>query len=130
MNKQEIADNYIHHSEMFLTELFGQPVKLTLEFRDKMPLTHSKIIDICAGQNLVSREELLGTGRHRSKVNARKMVAAMMLKDSKNTLHLIGKQLGGKDHSTIIHYKREHEALMETDQDYRETFKKIEKVFA
>lgn len=70
-----------------------------------MSLTVERIIEIVASETGVTFEEMKEKHRARRKVEAR-MIAAYCIKLflPDVTLKAIGQYLGGRDHSTVIHY--------------------------
>ena len=72
-------------------------------------------------------ELILSRSRKRPNPDARKAATALMMEHPRlrYTQQKMGEVLGGKDHSTIAHNKRQHDNLMETDKRYRDTFLSI-----
>lgn len=54
----------------------------------------------------ITREDFVSSKRQRQKVTARMLVSNYILKHYGYTLERIGEICGGKDHATILHYKK------------------------
>lgn len=54
----------------------------------------------------------------------RRMIAAVRLRKEGMTIQGIGRKLGGFHHSTVIHWLRQHENLMQFDKQYKTKFEK------
>jgi len=67
-----------------------------------MPITGTKLIQVVADAFNISYGELIGDGRSRRYVEARAIVI-QVLRERGWSYPRIGKLLGGRDHSTIIH---------------------------
>lgn len=78
-----------------------------------VPLTDPPRIirDVC-DKHGVTRGELLGGQRQRRIVHARDEAAYRLKRETTLSLPLIGRKLGGKDHSTVILAIRRHEARL------------------
>jgi chromosomal replication initiator protein len=69
------------------------------------------IADVCVEYN-VSRYDLTSSRRTKDISNARQDAAWRMRRDTSLSLPQIGRRLGNRDHGTIIHALRAHEARM------------------
>lgn len=65
--------------------------------------------------------------RKRAIVQARQLSMFLAKNFTKNSLKVIGKHFGGRDHSTVIHSCQAIQNLMDTDSDFKESVKDIEK---
>ena len=63
-------------------------------------------------------EQMISINRRRELVDARKIMSVLLRNVYKLTFSKIGAILQ-RDHTTMLHYYRDHENLMETDRDYR-----------
>ena len=63
-------------------------------------------------------EQIISINRRRDLVDARKIMSVLLRNVYKLTFSKIGAILQ-RDHTTMLHYYRDHENLMETDQDYK-----------
>ncbi|WHQ46781.1 MAG: chromosomal replication initiator protein DnaA [Candidatus Midichloria sp.] len=73
----------------------------------------AKIIQAVAELNAVTKAEILSKSRLAKLVYLRQMVAFLAKEITKSSLQEIGKQLGGKNHATIIYYMRQFEQKIE-----------------
>ena len=67
-------------------------------------LSIEKIIQVTADSNGVTKSEILSKSRLAKLVYLRQMIAYIAKDITSYSLQEIGKQLGGKDHATIIYY--------------------------
>ncbi|MHC5008905.1 MAG: helix-turn-helix domain-containing protein [Planctomycetota bacterium] len=70
-------------------------------WRPKTPLQITTIVDVVCDRMVVSRAELLGTGRHRRVVTARGLVAWLARELTTMSFPEIAHALGRKHHSTV-----------------------------
>ena len=63
-------------------------------------------------------EQMISINRRRELVDARKIMSVLLRNVYKLTFSKIGAILQ-RDHTTMLHYYRDHENLMETDRDYK-----------
>ena len=80
-----------------------------------MSLTVERIIEIVASETGVSHEQMKERHRARHKVEARMITGYLIRRFLPDvTLETIGYYLGGRDHSTIIHYVNSIEGYVDT----------------
>lgn len=72
-------------------------------------------------------EKLKEKTRKRNIVQARQLSMYLAKNYTKNSLKVIGKHFGGRDHSTVIHSCQMVQNLMDTDNEFRESVKELEK---
>jgi chromosomal replication initiator protein len=65
--------------------------------------------------------------RKRAIVQARQLSMYLAKMYTKNSLKVIGKQFGGRDHSTVIHSCQAIQDLLDTDSDFKESVEDIQK---
>jgi chromosomal replication initiator protein len=70
-------------------------------WRPRTPLQIATIVDVVCDRMVVSRAELLGTGRHRRVVTARGLVAWLARELTTMSYPEIARALGRKNHSTV-----------------------------
>ena len=75
----------------------------------------------------VPTEKLKEKTRKRAIVQARQLSMFLAKSLTKNSLKLIGKHFGGRDHSTVIHSCQAVQNLIDTDEDFRESVEEIQK---
>ena len=63
-------------------------------------------------------EQMISINRRRELVDARKIMSVLLRNVYKLTFSKIGAILQ-RDHTTMLHYYRDHDNLMETDRDYK-----------
>lgn len=87
----------------------------TPDFLVKAPI--KQIIRECCVKYHVTKQELIGPKRDTTIVQARQEAAFRMSKETRLSLAQIGRKLG-RDHTTILHAIRRHEARLE-GSEYR-----------
>lgn len=75
----------------------------------------------------VQVEKLREKTRKRAIVQARQLSMYLAKSFTKNSLKVIGKHFGGRDHSTVIHSCQAVKDLMDTDKEFLEQVKELEK---
>ncbi|MBK7956961.1 MAG: chromosomal replication initiator protein DnaA [Bacteroidetes bacterium] len=72
-------------------------------------------------------EKLKETTRKRQIVQARQLSMFLAKNYTKNSLKVIGKHFGGRDHSTVIHSCQTVLDLMDVDKEFRENVEELQK---
>lgn len=72
-------------------------------------------------------EKLKEKTRKRNIVQARQLSMFLAKNFTKNSLKIIGKHFGGRDHSTVIHSCQMIQNLMDTDGEFRDSVRELEK---
>jgi chromosomal replication initiator protein len=93
----------------------------------RMKISTDEILDIVANNCNVKGEEIKSQMRNGEIVEARHITCAIMRNEFDYSLKYIGKELGGRDHTTIIHSLRTFRNRMDVEEGYRELFEKIKK---
>ena len=75
----------------------------------------------------VPQEQLKEKTRKRAIVQARQLSMFLAKSYTKNSLKVIGKHFGGRDHSTVIHSCQAVQNLIDTDLDFKEQVDEVEK---
>lgn len=75
----------------------------------------------------VDVEKLKEKTRKRAIVQARQLSMYLAKSLTKNSLKVIGKHFGGRDHSTVIHSCQAVQNLIDTDPDFKESVEEIQK---
>ncbi len=108
-------------------------IELAKEVIDKFVSTSQKKISIENIKNLVashyqlSVEELHSKSRKRKIVVARQVSMYLARKTTPHSLESIGKNFGGKDHSTVVHSIKQVKNQIGIDQYFKEEVQKLEK---
>lgn len=85
----------------------------------KRRITMSEIAELIAATYGLSVEELLGPARHKSVSHARQHAMWLMRQQPHLSLPQIGRFLGGRDHTTILHGVRRYEQRMAEGTAYQ-----------
>ncbi|MEI7801803.1 MAG: chromosomal replication initiator protein DnaA [Bacteroidota bacterium] len=75
----------------------------------------------------VAPEKLKEKTRKRGIVQARQLSMYLAKSYTKNSLKVIGRHFGGRDHSTVIHSCQAVKDMMDTDKEFKESVLEIEK---
>lgn len=146
-----IMELLCHNLKQNIRELEGIIVNLKLQSSLNQVLIDSKLVKevLASFSNKVSTEvsiesitnivseqlqvplaSILGKGRKRNIVQARQLSMFFSKKFTNKPLATIGMAMGGKDHSTVIYSCEMVETLQETDQDFHDMTKKLEKIIS
>lgn len=87
------------------------------------------LFQIIEEETNVKKEQFLAKNRTRHIVDVKRMVSACLMKHTQFTLYKIGDILGGLNHATIIHYRRTHANLLDSNKDYRKIYVAIDSQF-
>lgn len=96
---------------------------------DDRPLTIDDILDTVCNHFGVSSSAISGRSRKREYVVARQVSMYLAQKYTKMPASRIGKLVGGRDHSTVIHSCSKVEHRLKTDQNFLDELTSIESSF-
>lgn len=86
---------------------------------EDQPMTARDIIHAVAVATGVTETEITGAYRHRHLARARFLAAHLISDRLKYSTPRIGRALGGRDHTTVIHALRQAGKLMREDAEFR-----------
>ena len=108
--------------DMKLAErVVGRAVKI-----DNMPLTVDDIIDIVCRHYEVTPNAVKGASRKRELVIPRQVIIYLADKYTNLPAARIGKLIGGRDHSTVLHSINKVREVIEKDKDFAAQLAKVE----
>ena len=109
-----------------LNNLYCFPCETKLEPVTKLLYPDQIITEVCKYMN-VPIGRIIGNRKTAGLVLTRQLIADILYSDKFLNMSLkeIGRILGGRDHSTIIHAIRKVSNLCETDKRYREHYRKL-----
>ena len=108
--------------DMKLAErVVGRAVKI-----DNMPLTVDDIIDIVCRHYEVTPNAVKGASRKRELVIPRQVIIYLADKYTNLPAARIGKLIGGRDHSTVLHSINKVREIIEKDKDFAAQLAKVE----
>jgi len=96
---------------------------------DNHPLTVDDIIEKVCNHFNVSQEGIATKSRKHELVVARQVSMYLAQKYTKMPAARIGKLVGGRDHSTVIHSCNQVESRLKTDKNFKEDIESIETSF-
>ena len=76
------------------------------------------LVKIASDLSCISKDAILGESRLRHIVRVRQAVAYVAVEQGVHSLPQIGRELGGRDHSTIRHGHQTAEAVAARDPEY------------
>lgn len=132
---------YFEEFELQILDEFGMRVRLSISYMDKADqkdvatdVTIEHIIMVVCKDFAYTPEEIRSSSRKGDLPTARQMICRL-IKDffPLTSYKRMGLNLGGRDHSTIIHSLQTFQDRHDTERDWRERYqvlhKKIEKVY-
>jgi len=96
---------------------------------DDNPLTIDEIVETLSHHYNISQEAIAGRSRRHDIVQVRQMSMFLAQKYTKLPASRIGKLVGGRDHSTVIHSCHAVEKRLQTDHSFQDEVARIEKMF-
>ena len=94
-------------------------------FSSNKKLDTAEIISAVCHHFGVSREEIISGKRKQELVLPRQIAIYLIREQTNKSLPEIGKIMGGKDHTTIMHSEKKISELLKTDQTMKETVENI-----
>lgn len=82
-------------------------------------LTEKMVFDLVLKELDITKEDLVSKCRKRELVDARKLLSYILKNKFRKKLKYIGKELGGRDHTTIVHSIKEFVSLYQTNYDFK-----------
>ena len=116
---------YNSHIDMRLAE---RVIKRAVKVDDR-PLTVDEIIETVCNHFNVAASSVAGRSRKREFVVARQVSMYLAQKYTKMPASRIGKLVGGRDHSTVIHSCSQVENRLKTDKAFSSEVSSIENSF-
>ena len=116
-----IALNHID-IDMALAE---RVIKQSVSVNDS-PITFNDILSAVASEYSISEDAILGQARQKNIAEARQTVAYLTQKIIKMPAQRIGKHLGDRKHSTILHSCTQAEKKLNEDKEYANRITEIE----
>ena len=92
--------------------------------RETVPSAEIIVHHICKYYN-IDEDTIRGKSQNHEVANARQIAMYLIRRMTKMTLSDIGREFGGKDHTTVLHSLRKVEKQMNADPSFRETINEI-----
>ncbi|MCF0202046.1 MAG: chromosomal replication initiator protein DnaA [Bacteroidaceae bacterium] len=124
-----MAYSVVYNSKRIDISLAESVIKRSVKI-DNTPLTMDDIMERVAESYRVSVDAITGKGRQRNIAEARQTVVFLAQKHTKMAFQRIGRLLGGRSHSTILHSLSQAERLLRVDGGYARRVKEIERSFS
>lgn len=93
-----------------------------------MEITIEQIKEKVSGFYNLTVDQMCFKTRKREIVEARQVSMYFAEKHTKHTLAVIGREIGNKDHATVLHAKATVENLIETDKYFRNDIEEINEI--
>jgi hypothetical protein len=94
------------------------------------PIRPEVIIQMAAKYYSVSWDQIISKSRKSEYVRARQVTMYLLSGFSQLTLKEIGRRIGGRDHTTVIHSRENVKDLMSSDENYRAEVKHLTRLIA
>lgn len=122
-----IANATILHKDVTID--LAEKVTGTIVSETKFDISIEKVASVTCEYFDITKNDLLSKSRRRQIVQARQIAMYLSRKLIKNcSLTTIGSEIGGKDHSTVLHACSTVEDLMQTDKVFKQYVVDIEKL--
>ena len=123
-----LAYSVVYNSDTIDLKLAERFVSRTVAVSDR-PLTLDDIVDKVCVHYQVTKEAMNSRSRKRNLVVPRQVSMYLVQKHTKMAATQIGKLVGNRDHSTVIHSCSQVEDRMKIDADFRSEIESIERSF-
>lgn len=90
-------------------------------------ISMDKVIDAVCAEMEVTRDELMGTSRKRKFVLSRQIIMYLSRELTSSSYNAIGRKIGGKDHSTVVHSCNTIADLIKVDREVRGLVTRIQR---
>ncbi|MCX7928500.1 MAG: chromosomal replication initiator protein DnaA [Patescibacteria group bacterium] len=124
----EIKVKDIEISPSYVLEMLGKPEKEEVKSKNSK-LTPEEIISKVAKYFTISKKCLLGNSRQKNFVVPRQILMYILRVEFGLSLQEIGKVIGGRDHTTVIHAVNKIKKLISSDVNIRGDIEGIKKTF-
>ena len=109
------------------TDLARDALKDLMLFKDRQ-LTAENIQRIVIDFFRLKMSDLLSTKRSRDIARPRQVAMALCKQYTNLSLPKIGKEFGGRDHTTVLYACRKVEALCQSDSQFNDDYQKLQKI--
>lgn len=125
--QSERINEAIRRTESHLSNIAGMPCKLHIEYIGKInkTLTPQDVVQIVSDNFGIAYDDILSLHRERKKTEARHTAQSLVYKYCRISMVSVGKFFG-RDHSTIIHARRNVKNYMDVYPSYRQKIDIIE----
>jgi chromosomal replication initiator protein len=122
---------------LMMAQLYNRPLSLSLAMealtdasisQRRASTTSSDVIDAVSRHFQVSEKDLLGRQRTREIVFPRQIAMYLMREETDISLEEIGRAMGGRDHTTVLHGVKKIEAALDEDVQLRASLMAIREV--
>jgi len=110
------------------SQILGEPISLALAMEAltdaavgarRVPVTRGAVVDAVVGHYGVSTRDLRGRSRTKDIVTPRQVAMYLLREETESSLLEIGQELGGRDHTTVLHGIRQIERALTADTGLR-----------
>ncbi|HEU0163807.1 MAG TPA: helix-turn-helix domain-containing protein, partial [Thermomicrobiales bacterium] len=113
---------------LMMAQLYNRPLSLQLAMEAltdavgtnrRGTITTDDVLNAVMDSYRISEKDLIGRQRKREIVMPRQVAMYLLREETESSLMDIGRALGGRDHTTILHGVEKIEQLLETDTQLR-----------
>jgi chromosomal replication initiator protein len=125
---QSLSQKITEIDLQFIQNYFN-PQNSTLSFSNKNNINPRHLISVCAKHFGVKTGDLCGSSRKKELVSARHLTAYLLLTEINLPLEEVGKLLGGRDHTSIMHARDKIHTDLSTNPQLRSVINQIKASF-
>jgi len=108
---------------------FQSPSSSSIQLLSSSSLTPRHLISVCAKHFNLKTGELCGPSRKKELVTARHLTAYLLLTEIKLPLEEVGRLLGGRDHTSVMHARDKVQSDLSTNPQIRQLINQIKASF-
>lgn len=116
------------HEEPLSVELAGAALQESISDNDSEEITAETIIRATCSHFSVTKEDLIGKGKRHELVRARQICVYLLCDMLSLPLVTVGKEMGGRDHSTVIYARDKVAELMRVNDTIQKDVNDIKSV--
>ncbi|MPM44723.1 Chromosomal replication initiator protein DnaA [bioreactor metagenome] len=128
LSVQSIA-NRVEEIDLRFVENFFNPDQRSNNYNSSSKLNPRHIISICAKHFNLKTSDLCGPSRKKELVSARHITAYLLLTEGNLALEEVGRLLGGRDHTSIMHARDKIHTDFSTNPQTRQLINQIKNAF-
>ena len=98
----------------------GDKRKILKDRTNRVRLSKEDVLDIISNESGVGVNEIVSRSRKKEIVNARFIFCSIMKDHYDYSLVYIGKLIGGRDHTSVIHAINQHRSRVKNEDTYRD----------
>lgn len=128
LSVQSIA-NKVEEIDLNFVENFFNPDQRSINYESSSKLNSRHIISVCAKHFNIKTSDLCGKSRKKELVTARHITAYLLITEGNLALEEVGRLLGGRDHTSIMHARDKIHTDFSTNPQTRQLINQIKNDF-